>query len=90
MDTEILKTIQITIPLWQISLFLLLAAILMLMGHKKIALATCYAFSLYWIFGLNRPELLKQFSNSTLLMGIYLAAGIIVVFLLLITFLIKE
>ncbi len=88
-DYEAIKHIKLAIPLWQIFVFFVVSAVTMLFGYVRFAMSASFIATLYWVFILNRAELVDKFSTSTFLMGAYLVVGIIIVFCLLISLFIK-
>jgi len=90
MNVEAFKAIELTIPFWQVSLYTGLIIILMLFGHGRLGTTISLCFVLYWIFIANRSKFSLLFGNSTTFMGVYLVCGIFLVFLILISFFLKE
>ncbi|OGL39011.1 MAG: hypothetical protein A2042_07720 [Candidatus Schekmanbacteria bacterium GWA2_38_11] len=90
MDFETFKAIELAIPLWQVLLYTGLVIILMLFGHCRLGITIFLCFILYWIFIHNHATLSQIFGNSTTFMGVYLVCGTILVFLILISFFLKE
>ena len=57
---ELLYQKELTIPLFQIALLLILSTIALLFGKVKLALLINYFFTLYWGYGLNTEYLLAS------------------------------
>ena len=79
---------ELSIPVFQIILLLLLSTVTLLFGKVKLALLINYSFTLYWGYGLNLEQLtesgLKNLNVYTLL---YFGLGLCIVILALIGFL---
>lgn len=79
---EIFSSTQLTIPMSQVILLLILSTLALLMGRMKLALFINYCFTLYWGYVANMgvfsgEELLKM-DQFTL---IYFGSGIVIVLL---------
>jgi len=78
---------ELTIPIFQIALLLLLSTIALLFGKVKLALLINYFFTLYWGYGLNMEYLtrsgLKNLNSYTLF---YFGFGLCIVIFALVGF----
>jgi len=88
-DYEALQHIKLAIPLWQMILLFVVSAMTMFFGYVRFAMSTSFSAVLYWVFILNRAELVEKFASSTLIMGAYLVTGVVLVFCILISLFIK-
>lgn len=87
MELEFLYNTEITIPVIQIVLLLVLSTGALFFGKVKIALLVNYVFALYWGFFLNKDQILELIGDSQYLMWMYFGLGIVVAILALIGFL---
>jgi hypothetical protein len=82
---EILYAKELVVPLSQAGLLLALSTLLLFLGKLRVALTINYAYVLYWVYWLNREEILGKglpaLTSSTL---VYFGFGILVVILALI------
>ena len=54
---EMLYSIELTIPLYQVGLLLILCSLVLLLGKVKLALLINYLFVLYWGYWLNKEAI---------------------------------
>ena len=70
---ETLYSIELTIPLYQVGLLLILGSLVLLLGRLKLALLVNYLFVLYWCYWLNKETIfgpgITQINSLTL--GVY-------------------
>jgi len=85
---EILYSTELTIPLYQVGLLLVLSTLVLFFGKVKLALLINYLFVFYWGYWLSRDQIigssvfeLGQFSIA------YIGFGIVIFILALIGFL---
>lgn len=90
MDIQSFKSIELVIPLWQLGLYTILISFFMLFGHDKHGISVSFGFILYWGFVYNRTKLNEIFGTSPSFMAIYIVCAILLIFLILISFFIKE
>ena len=90
MNIEALKAIELGIPLWQMAFCVALISLFMLFGKDKHCISVSLVFFLYWGFFHNRIMLHKLFGSSPFFMTSYIVCAIILFFLILISFFIKE
>ena len=84
---EMFHSAELSIPLTQISLLLLLCTLALLFGKVKLALLINYMFTLYWGYGFGWEYLQKYgFSNLDYFTYIYFGFGLIIVIMALIGF----
>ena len=85
MDT--LYAIELSIPLFQVSLLLVLCSLIFFFGKAKLALLVNYLFIFYWVYFLNREEVFASnvFQMNPFTLG-YLGFGVLIVILAIIGF----
>ncbi|MBI9073816.1 MAG: hypothetical protein JEZ02_00295 [Desulfatibacillum sp.] len=84
---EAIYATQLTIPLYQIGLLLLISTLALLFGRIKVALLNNYLFSLYWGYILNRDVLVgDNLENVSYFTVLYFGFGIIIAILALVGF----
>ncbi len=87
MYLEVMYATELTIPLYQIGLLLLISTLALLFGRIKVALLNNYLFALYWGYILNRNALVgEQFENFSYFTAVYFGFGFVIVILALIGF----
>ena len=85
---DLFSTVELTIPVYQMILLLLVSTIALLFGRTKLALIINYLFTLYWGFVLNRHLLLGHELDYLYL--IYVGFGSAIAILASVAFLIHE
>jgi len=79
---------ELTIPLFQIALLLILSTMALLFGKVKLALLINYFFTLYWGYGLNTEYLMGEgMKNLNLYTLLYFGFGLCIVIFALVGFL---
>lgn len=79
---------ELSIPVLQIILLLLLSTVALLFGKVKLALLINYSFTLYWGYGLNLEHLTESgLRNLNVYTLLYFASGLCIVIFALIGFL---
>ncbi len=73
---EYFSAIEITIPLSQLVLLLILTTLSLLFSKVKIALLVNYIFALYWGYFLNREMVVQMMGESDTVAFIYFGLGI--------------
>ena len=70
---ETLYSMELTIPLYQVGLLLILVSLVLLLGRLKLALLVNYLFVFYWGYWLNKATIfgpgITQINSFTL--GVY-------------------
>ncbi|MBW1779173.1 MAG: hypothetical protein JRL30_00345 [Deltaproteobacteria bacterium] len=85
---EILYSTELTIPMYQVGLLLLLSSLALFAGKTKLALLINYLFVLYWGYWLNREAVLGYgVVQLDLFTACYFGFGIVIIILALIGFL---
>ena len=87
MELEFLYNTEISIPVIQIVLLLVLSTGSLFFGKVKIALLVNYIFALYWGFFLNKEQIMSMVGESQTLMFMYFGLGVVVAILAVIGFL---
>jgi hypothetical protein len=84
---QTLYAIDLSIPLYQVSLLLALSTLVFLVGKAKLALLINYLFVFYWGYWLSREKIFTSnvFEMNSFTMG-YVGFGLIIVILALIGF----
>jgi len=90
MDLEFIYMTEITIPLIQIVMLLIMSTLALLYGRMKIALLINYLFALYWGFFLNRDAILEMMAESESFVMIYFGLGIGVALLAVVGFIVHQ
>lgn len=80
---DLFNSVEVCIPVMQIALLLFICTLALLFGRKKLALLTCYVFTLYWGSLVNMEKLVvivggKAYYGNSML---YFTFGFLVVFL---------
>jgi hypothetical protein len=82
---------ELTIPVSQMVLLLLLTTLVLLFGRVKLALLTNYLFALYWGYVVNRELLLgSAFEKGDYYITVYFGFGLAVAILALIGFFVQR
>ena len=88
---EIFFTSEISVPLFQIVILMLLSTVALLFGKVRLALIINYVFTFYWAYIFNRDYLmslgLNIFDSYTLL---YFLFGLVVVLVAMVGFLFQK
>ena len=84
---ELLFSIELSVPLYQISLLMLLSTTTLLLGKIRIALLINYIFTLYWGYFFNRHLFQDYLGESYSFNLIYFGLGLFVVVIAMIGFL---
>lgn len=79
---EFLHTAEVTIPIIQISLLLLISTLALLFGRVKLALLINYLFTLYWGYIANEAFM----ASSTFNTMAYFGFGILIIILAMLGF----
>jgi len=79
---EFLHTTEVTIPIFQISLLLLVSTLVLLFGRVKLALIINYLFTLYWGYLANEAFMAVSTFNTMA----YFGFGLLIVILALLGF----
>ena len=83
---DVIYSIKLTIPLYQVGLLLILSTVVLLFVKAKVALIINYLFLLNWVYWLNRDVLFKRGpSVDSVTLGFF-GFGIVIVVLALIGF----
>ena len=84
---EFFHSAQLTIPILQISMLLLLSTLALLFGKVKLALLINYMFTMYWGYGFGWEYLSKSgFANLDYFTYIYFGFGLVIVAMAIIGF----
>ncbi|ACL05897.1 hypothetical protein [Desulfatibacillum aliphaticivorans] len=76
---EAIYSTQLSIPMYQIGLLLLISTLALLFGRIKVALINNYLFALYWGYILNRAVLVgDNLENVSYFTALYFGFGIII------------
>ena len=78
---EILYLTELTIPLYQIGLLLLLSSLAVFAGKAQLALIINYLFVLYWGYWLNQGAILADGPQLDLFTVCYFGFGILIIIL---------
>lgn len=78
--------INLTIPAWQVALYVLIISIFMLAERHKLTLLTTYLFTLYWGFFIYWGDVMASLGSLPTLATLYLLCGLLHVTLTLIAF----
>ncbi len=73
--------VDLTIPAWQMALFIVLSSFFMLLRRHKLCLVTTYLFVFYWGFFLYWGEVLSSFGQFPNAAALYVVCGIILLVL---------
>jgi len=86
---QLFSSTEISIPIMQILLLLLITTCALLFGKIKLALLTNYLFAFYWCFRVNFEKLGMFTPYSAFFSYFYLGFGLIFVVLIFIAFIFK-
>ncbi|NVL89436.1 MAG: hypothetical protein HWN69_00380 [Desulfobacterales bacterium] len=88
---EFFQTTQLSVPLSQITLLLMLSTLVLFFGRIKLALLINYLFTLYWGYIFNREHLVgSSLEKINYFNAIYFGFGLVIVILALIGFLVHR
>ena len=73
---ENLMSFGLTIPVWQMIVFILLISIFMLSHKVTFCLTTTYIFALYWIFHLFGPQFVIKAGDNHWALTVYILFGL--------------
>ena len=79
---ELFYSVEITIPIFQVALLLLISTLALLFGRVKLALLINYVFTLYWGFLANEGFMIGSTFNTVA----YFGFGLLIIILVLIGF----
>jgi hypothetical protein len=83
---EFFATVEITIPLSQLLLLLVLSTLSLLFRKVKLALLINYMFTVYWGYFLNRELAIEMMGESHTVAYIYFGLGISITILAVVGF----
>ena len=89
-DAEILYQIAVmnlSIPVWQVAIYVGVTTISMLLGRIKLCLITTYLFTLYWGFFLYWGEVMSSLSSFPYMGTLYIVCGMLHIALTVVAFL---
>jgi hypothetical protein len=82
-----LYSTELSIPLFQIMLLLILSSLAVLFRRDKLALVVNYLFALYWGYVLNREHVLGSTGKPTpYFTELYFAFGVVIILLVVVGF----
>ena len=81
-----LSEITLTIPAWEVALYVLIVSVFMLAGKNKLTLLTTYLFTLYWGFFLYWGDVMASLGRVPTLATLYLLCAMLHVTLTLVAF----
>jgi hypothetical protein len=84
MDT--VMSTQLTIPLYQLGLLVVIVTLALLLGRAKLGLIVTYLFGMYWVYWLNTAAILGSPVQLNLNTFIYFGSGIVITILALLGF----
>ncbi len=80
-NTFALGSVILSIPAWQIALYIAISAVFMLMQQRRLCLITTYLFTFYWGFYIYADEFVMVASDSTLSLSSYIICGMLLIVL---------
>jgi hypothetical protein len=83
-------TVEITIPLSQLLLLLVLSTLSLLFSKVKLALLINYIFTVYWGYFLNRDLAIEMMGESNTVAYVYFGFGISIIILAMVGFISRE
>ncbi len=86
-NTFALGNVILSIPAWNIALYIAISAIFMLMQQRRLCLIVTYLFTFYWGFYIYVDEFVMVASDSTLALSSYIICGMLLIVLSLVAFL---
>jgi hypothetical protein len=89
-EIEILPNVpflELSIPAWQMGLFIVIVSICMLLERHKVALISTYLFTLYWVYFLYWGEVISSFGSLPNMATLFILCGLFHVMLTLVAFL---
>ena len=87
---EGLLLLELSIPLYQLALFVLLITFCMLFQRNKLGLAVSYVFVFYWGFFYNIDNIYSSSEELTSFALWYFLTGVIILILAIVSFFGKE
>jgi hypothetical protein len=87
---QMLGEVNLVIPASQMSLFVGLVALSMLLGRTQLGLIVTYIFVLYWGFILYWPDFIAATGGNPMALAIYIFCGLAIAFLAVIAFLLSS
>ena len=81
-----ITSLNLTIPVWEVALYVGLTSVFMLLGRVKLCLVTSYLFTLYWGFILYWGQAMTSLATYPNLGTIYLVCGMLHVVLTMVAF----
>ncbi|MFQ5683550.1 MAG: hypothetical protein ACE5HC_09790 [Candidatus Binatia bacterium] len=88
-ESEILHQIvfwELSIPAWQMAIYIIVITFCMLFERHKLALLTTYIFTLYWVYFLYWGDAIALFGTSPNAATLFLLFGMLHVTLTMIAF----
>ena len=77
---------SLTIPVWQIGLFVALISLSLLLGRNHLGIVVTYLFILYWGFILYWPDFIAGAEGIPWALALYIVSGLAIVFLAVLAF----
>jgi hypothetical protein len=87
---EFLSSKELSVPLGQVILFVLVNSLCLLYGRYKLGLLVSYCFVLYWGFIFNFKYFTDLLGNTTFGMPIYVFSGVVMLVLVVIGFFVGD
>lgn len=87
---EGLLLLELSIPLYQLALFVLLITFCMLFQRNKLGLAVSYVFVFYWGYFYNIDNIYNSSEEFTSFALWYFLAGVIILLLAIVSFFSKD
>ena len=84
MDIQVLGEVSLSIPAWQMGLFVGLVSLFMLQGHIQSGLSVFYLFVLYWGFVVHRSSFVTAAGDNLWVISFYICCGLTLAFLALV------
>ena len=81
-----LGAVSLTIPAWQMAVFVGIMSVFLLLGRLQLCLLTTYVFVLYWGFVLYAPSFIGAAGGDTAALVVYLLCGLAVTVLTIVAF----
>ena len=84
---ELLTSTQLSVPLLQVAMLLVLSTVALLFGRIKLALLVNYCFTLYWGYFLNLDLFIEKGGAFNMYTVGYLASGVVILLIALMSLL---
>ena len=72
--------VALSVPLWQVGLYVFLISIFMLFGRLRLCLLVSYCFSFFWVFISNKNILITERSQNIYVLAFFISGILVIAF----------